>query len=80
MTRKLVIINMSNWADESFSVGYTEGGTKQNIQPGEYVVLNPYDSPNKSSDVLVEPIKIGEANGYEPPAFPKDVIDLVEEK
>ena len=47
MTRKLVVVNMSNWADESYKVwlpgGSPEGHTEV-LAPGDYTVINTTDS------------------------------------
>ena len=78
MTRKLVVVNMSNWADESYKVwlpgGSPEGQTKM-LAPGEYTVLNTTDSEG----LTIHPEKAGEANGYEPPRFPSKAISDSEE-
>ena len=78
MTRKLVVVNMSNWADEAYKIwmpGGTYDGKTRMISPGEYVVLNTTDSEG----LTIHPEKVGESNGYEPPVFPSQAIsDSVE--
>ena len=74
MTRKLVLVNMSNWADEAYDVGTIRDGTATILRPGEYVVVN---APHT---VIAEPKQVGAANGYQPPEFPSDLAQNVTEK
>lgn len=76
MTRKLVIINMSNWADEAFHiVRPNEWSPDEYLRPGEYTIINPGDT-----EVLtIASDKIGKPNGYEPPAFPLKAVSMSEE-
>ena len=74
MTRKLLIVNMSNWADEAFEVEGNDPTTV--LRPGEFAIFNPYDGKT----VNVNSVKVGEANGYEPPRFPaKAIVDSQED-
>ena len=66
MTRKLVIVNMSNWADEAFEIVTEHDAPTKMLMPGEHVIINPTDK----QDVVIWARKVGEANGYEPPPFP----------
>ena len=67
MTRKLISINMSNWSDEAYVI---DG---EIVMPGEYIITN------HGNAVVATPVLKGEPNGYEPPAFPIDLIDLHQE-
>ena len=71
MTRKLVIVNMSNWADEAYQVEIR--GEKSIILPGSFQIVNDY------TGIDVTSVKVGQANGYEPPVFPQEAIDHSQE-
>ena len=79
MTRKLVVVNMSNWADEAYKVwlpgGGPDGQTKV-LRPGEYAILN----TTESEGLTIHPEIVGESNGYEPPEFPMKVVELTQER
>ena len=44
--------------------------------PGEYAIINPTDK----QDTVIWAQKVGEANGYEPPPFPRDAVEETEER
>ena len=73
MTRKLLVINMSNWANEAYSIVENEE-TQKVLQPGEFYI------DHGENDIQCRPIKRGRANGYEPPDFPREVVGLTEER
>ena len=73
MTRKLVIVNMSNRADEAYEL--TDGrGKPEMLRPGEYQILHEYINV-----IGVAPITDGTSDGYEPPEFPSDAIRYSQE-
>ena len=74
MTRKLVLVNMSNWADEAYEV--TDGSAPATVlKPGEFLIV-----AHSETDVIAGvPIKVGQPNGYEPPRFPQQAIVYSEE-
>lgn len=73
MTRKLVLVNMSDTENEYYQV--TElGELIKLIPPGGYVVLNTY-RPWEITDVVV-----GESTVRKPPKFPRDVIERTEDQ
>ena len=75
MTAKAVIINMSNWANEYLKVEWANLEPKV-LAPGEFTIMNPH-----GNDLLrITLVEQGEANGYEPPAFPARAISLSEER
>ena len=74
MTRKLVLVNMSNWANEHFEVE-SPNEDKITIKPGGYCIVNPYDL----QEVHITAVTIGEADGYKPPRFPREVADHSQE-
>ena len=75
MTRKLLVVNMSNWGDEHYLISGGDDKPRE-IAPGEWASL--YVSDNQT--ITVGSIKVGEPNGYQPPAFPMDAIDFVVEE
>ena len=79
MTRKLVIVNMSTWADEAYKVlspGGSPEGRSLMLSPGEYAVL----STTESEGLTVHQEKVGLAIGYEPPTFPAKAISDSQEE
>ena len=76
MTRKLVVVNMSNYGDEAFEIEDIENRTvtKTPIRPGEYAVCTGLNN------LYINVVRLGQSRGYAPPVFPRKVIDLFEER
>ena len=71
MTRRLAIVNLSNWENEDFVI--TQGDDTKTLAPGEHANLNAY--PVETKTITITPVENPEAEAkYTDPAA--SLIDL----